>query len=606
MALLDWVKKATTKTRSNSTVAPTTPQGSGPVAANPGTTEVTERYEHRGEVGRGGMGAILRVVDRGLRRTLAMKILEPADGVTDDTRTGLFVEEAQITSQLDHPNICPIHEYGRDATGVHFFTMKLVRGKTLADIVHAPGYDASDPRSLRDALEVLKRVCDALAFAHAKGVLHRDLKPENIMVGDFGQVYLMDWGIALLLPTDPADPSERVSVSRQGASPTTAAGTIVGTLMYMPPEQARGEGVDIRTDVFGLGAILYEILTQVPPYYSPNIGDLVLMAQSAGWRSPQEMAGTQVPLPSALCVICERAMHVDPAQRYQTVSDFKAAIDEFLVGGLSFPTISVEPGHCIITEGEPGDQAYIIQRGYCRVYKHINGEQVALTDLGPGDVFGETAVFAQSPRTATIQALTDVTLQVVSAEVFEKDLGMASAMGAFVKAVAQRFVATDQKLRVVQNELNQLAFAREQAATPAPPAPAATSVPAPAPAPAAQAAVVPAAPVPAAPAVLEVAAPLALPPAPDGPSVTQPPAHWTAGAPLPPPASLLPALVPATTALLPSMTTPLALIDAVVRLQILAGVPSETGSLFVEAVCRGAQILSDERARALGPAANRS
>ncbi|MDP2340053.1 MAG: cyclic nucleotide-binding domain-containing protein [Deltaproteobacteria bacterium] len=582
MALLDWVKKAATK-KPSMTVAPQQPQGS-PQAAAPGS-EVTDRYEHRGEVGRGGMGAILKVVDRGLRRTLAMKILEPADGVTDDTRAALFVEEAQITSQLDHPNICPIHEYGRDATGVHFFTMKLVRGKTLADIVHAPGYDASDPRSVRDALDVLRRVCDALAFAHSKGVLHRDLKPENIMVGDFGQVYLMDWGIALLLPnTTATDMQDAVTVSRQGASPTTAAGTIVGTLMYMPPEQARGEAVDVRTDVFGLGAILYEILTQVPPYYSPNIGDLVLMAQGAGWRSPQEMAGTQVPLPSALCAICERAMHINPAQRYQTVSDFKAALDEFLVGGLSFPTITVQPGHCIVNEGESGDRAYIIQRGYCRVYKHIAGEQVALTDLGPGDVFGETAVFAQTPRTATIQALTDVTLQVVSGEVFEKDLGMASAMGAFVKAVAQRFVSTDQQLRTLQHEVTQAALARErmsaeaaaqaaQTATQTAMQTTATTTPTPS-----QQLAPMSMPMPMPPLPIEVM------PGDTADMSTRQPSRTLRGAP----------------AGLNASMNPFALIDAVVRLQALAEMPSETGALLIEALSRGTQILAEERAKKIG------
>ena len=557
MALLDWVKKAAIKTKTTFTVSPTAPQGE--VSQAPSSSEVTERYEHRGEVGRGGMGAILRVVDRGLRRTLAMKVLEPADGVTDDTRAALFVEEAQITSQLGHPNICPIHEYGQDATGVHFFTMKLVRGRTLADIIHAPGYDASDPRSIRDALEVLRRVCDALAFAHARGVLHRDLKPENIMVGDFGQVYLMDWGIALLMPAAAgADPAEQVTVSRQGASPTTAAGTIVGTLMYMPPEQARGDIVDFRTDVFGLGAILYEILTQVPPYYAQQIGDLVLMAQSAGWRSPQEMVGSAALLPSALCMICERAMQVNPADRYPSVLNFKSALDEFLIGGLSFPTITVAPGHCIVTEGESGDKAYIIQRGYCRVYKHVNNEQVALADLGPGDVFGETAVFAQTPRTATIQALTDVTLQVVSHEVFEKDLGMASAMGSFVKAVAQRFVSTDQQLRLLQNEVNQLALARERAAAEA----AAPQVPA--------------------------AAPLPLPP----PSRS-----------LRPLASPTPAAGPAALLPVPSSSSPnpFALIDAVVRLQALADQPSETGALLIEALVRGTQVLAEERARRSRP-----
>ncbi len=291
MALLDWITKV--RKSLDTRTMPVEPQ---PAMT---ATSVEARYDNLGEVARGGMGAILKVVDRNLLRTLAMKVLEPADGQKDDTRRAIFREEAQITGQLDHPNICPVHDFGSDGAGTDFITMKLVRGRTLADIVHADDYDPSDMRSLRDALNVFLKVCDALAFAHSKGVLHRDLKPENIMVGDFGQVYLMDWGVAKVLPDVP----EGVRVSRDGPSATDQSGSIVGTLMYMAPEQARGESgtIDVRADVFGLGAILYEILTQIPPYYATSIGDLVLMAQGAAWRPPQEVCGTDLMLPPALC-----------------------------------------------------------------------------------------------------------------------------------------------------------------------------------------------------------------------------------------------------------------------------------------------------------------
>ncbi len=440
--------RRTTDARSDAAPLPALPTPAPTAAATMG--DVTERYDNHGEIARGGMGAILKVVDRTLHRTLAMKVLEPADGQKDHARSALFLEEAQITSQLDHPNICPIQEYGRDQSDVNYFTMKLVRGRTLADVVHDKAYDPSNPQCVREALNVVVRVCDALAFAHARGVLHRDLKPENIMVGDFGQVYLMDWGVAHLLPIDDRikDP---VRVSRTG--PSVTDGAIVGTLMYMPPEQARGAAIDVRTDVFGLGAILYEVLTQVPLYYAQGVGDLVLLAQGAGWRPPQEMVGPDQPLPAALCQICERAIAPDPAERYPDVPALKAALEEFLVGGMSFPTQVFVAGSCIVNEGESGETAYIVQRGHCRIFKLINGEQVALADLGPGDVFGETAVFAETPRTATIQALTEVTVQVVNQDVFAKDLGMAAAMGAFVKALARRFVSTDKALHAARHTI---------------------------------------------------------------------------------------------------------------------------------------------------------
>lgn len=452
MALMDWVKKAARRTldnRASVVQGPTSSSASAPASEPaPSGGDVTTRFDNHGEIARGGMGAILRVTDRRLLRTLAMKVLEPEDGQKNDMRAALFLEEAQITSQLDHPNICPIQEYGSDANGTHFFTMKLVRGRTLSQMIHEPGYDPSDPRCFRPALDVLLRVCDALAFAHSRGVLHRDLKPENIMVGDFGQVYLMDWGVAQVMARDLP---EKVRVSRLGSSPSE--GAIVGTLMYMAPEQARGGEVDERTDVFGLGAILYEILTEVPPYYAQTLGDLVLLAQGGHWRGPQEMCGEKLPLPAALCAICEKAMAPAPQDRYQSVLEMKGALDEFLVGGMSFPTRTVAAGECLITEGELGDTAFIIQRGYCRVYKNINGENVAIADFGPGDVFGEAGVFADVPRTATVQALTDVTVQIVHKQAFEKDLGMASAMGVFVKALAKRFVETHSQLTALREQV---------------------------------------------------------------------------------------------------------------------------------------------------------
>jgi hypothetical protein len=162
------------------------------------------------------------------------------------------------------------------------------------------------------------------------------------------------------------------------------------------------------------------------------------------------------------------------------VTSLKAAVEEFLVGGLSFPTVNYEVGASIITEGEIGESAFIIQRGYCRVYKYVAGEMRALADLGPGDVFGETAVFADAPRMATVQAISDVTVQVVTKEVFTKDLGVASSMGAFVRTLATRFVSVDRELRSAQDQLR--AMAEAQALAPQTPPEVVSSAPPPPPA----------------------------------------------------------------------------------------------------------------------------
>src|ERR1700710_3118788 len=160
--VIDWIKRAASKRSIDnrpSLPPELTPQG--PAASG----DIVMRYANLGELARGGMGAIQKVYDREIRRELVMKVFQPADGRTDAGRVGLFVEEAQITGQLDHPNICPVHDVGADSAGTHFFTMKMVRGKTLAEIVHDVAYDPMNPRSLRDAVEVVLRVCDALAFS---------------------------------------------------------------------------------------------------------------------------------------------------------------------------------------------------------------------------------------------------------------------------------------------------------------------------------------------------------------------------------------------------------------------------------------------------------
>jgi serine/threonine protein kinase len=172
-----------------------------------------------------------------------------------------FLREAQVTGQLDHPNIVPIHELGRDAKGELYFTMKLVEGQSLRADRRRAGAD-SDRCST--CLEIFVKVCDALAFAHARGVLHCDIKSANVMVGEFGQVYLMDWGGAQLLKPGPGvDTSNWVRDSLPTAAARETQGVVFGTPAYMSPEQASAgrEPMDERSDIFSMGALLYEIMT---------------------------------------------------------------------------------------------------------------------------------------------------------------------------------------------------------------------------------------------------------------------------------------------------------------------------------------------------------
>jgi serine/threonine-protein kinase len=248
--------------------------------AMPDKAEMGDRYQLFGEIARGGMGAVLRGRDMDLGRDLAVKVLleKHADNPAVAQR---FIEEAQIGGQLQHPGVVPVYDIGHFGNRP-FFSMKLVKGLTLAAILaERADANADRPRLLNVALQVAQ----AVAYAHAKGVIHRDLKPANIMVGAFGEVQVMDWGLAKVLAEGGTADEERASQKHQPDEGTlirtarstgsagsfgtdTEAGSLLGTPAYMPPEQANGDvaNLDRRADVFGLGAILCEILTGKPPY----------------------------------------------------------------------------------------------------------------------------------------------------------------------------------------------------------------------------------------------------------------------------------------------------------------------------------------------------
>jgi tetratricopeptide (TPR) repeat protein len=241
------------------------------------------RYEIHGEIGRGGMGAVLRGHDPVLRRQLALKVLLTGrQGNADALRR--FHEEAQIGGQLQHPGLVPVYELGRDPNGRPFFAMKLVEGRTLADLLAERKIPSDDWTRF---LQIFEQICQAVGYAHARGVIHRDLKPANIMVGAFGEVQVMDWGLAKVLGAPSAveagTPAGHGTVhterSQSGGS-ESHAGSVMGTPAYMPPEQARGETdqLDARADVFGLGAILCEILTGAPPFQGKDITEVLSKA----------------------------------------------------------------------------------------------------------------------------------------------------------------------------------------------------------------------------------------------------------------------------------------------------------------------------------------
>src|SRR5262249_10873675 len=266
------------------------------------------------------------------------------------------------------------HELGVSPEGVPYFTMKLVHGLGFDKWLRARPTGTSE--RIPEGLEIFLKVCDAIAYAHDRGVIHRDLKPDNVMVGDFCQVYVMDWGLA------------RLSKARPRSGSQMAAKGPVGTPPYMSPEQARGnpEEMDERTDVFGLGAILYQIVSGQVPYGRLRDPQEILARARAGQTVSIDEALRQRPLAKRMRSIVTKASAADPGDPYQRVPEVADDVRHFLRGGLHLPSKPFAAGEVILREGEPGDEAYMITSGTCRAYRSVDGGEETLAMMSVGDV----------------------------------------------------------------------------------------------------------------------------------------------------------------------------------------------------------------------------
>jgi tRNA A-37 threonylcarbamoyl transferase component Bud32 len=294
--------------------------------------ENRERYTLTRLHAQGGLGQVWLALDGDLNRQVALKELRPERGA-DPILAARFLEEAKVTGQLEHPGIVPVYELARRSSdGQPFYTMRFIRGRTLAEA-------ASDYHRKREAgqagpldraalLNAFVGVCNAVAYAHSRGVIHRDLKPQNVVLGDFGEVIVLDWGLAKLVgrPEEAAAFSS-VALDAVEGHAATMPGQVLGTPSYMPPEQAEGAAVTHKSDVYGLGAILFEILAGRPPFEGSDTRELLRRVVVEPPARPRDVVPAT---PRALDEVCLKALAKVPADRYASAAELAGEVERFL------------------------------------------------------------------------------------------------------------------------------------------------------------------------------------------------------------------------------------------------------------------------------------
>ncbi|MFO0425629.1 MAG: protein kinase domain-containing protein [Planctomyces sp.] len=317
-----------------------------PVPTEPGVSSrrMSSEFRFIRQLGEGGLGSVWLAVDQNLNRMVAIKEMN-AEAAENPRAWQRFHREAQITGHLEHPSVVPLYQFGTDGqTGQPFYAMRFVGKRTLVHAIRDyherldAGKDVSMDQHL--LLTAFISVCQAIAYAHSRGVVHRDLKPENVALDNFGQVIVLDWGLARM-STEVEVPGGPVgsSIAGNSAFGTTLAGEVIGTPLYMAPEQAAGDldSIDERTDVYGLGAILFAMLTGAAPHQASSVRDgvpvkiqeLLRIISDNPSPSPRSIRPN---LPSGLEMICLRAMERQPHSRYQTAVELADAVQRWMAG----------------------------------------------------------------------------------------------------------------------------------------------------------------------------------------------------------------------------------------------------------------------------------
>lgn len=406
-----------------------------------------DRYHKANDVGEGGLAKVISYFDGCLNRVVATKELRE-ENLSDPDFLNAFITEARMISYLDHPGVVTIYDTYLNESQQLCYSMQLVEGQTLSDfLAYNVQPEVVNENYLFDVLNIFTKLCETLAFVHDKGAIHLDLKPENIMLGEYGEVMIMDWGNAHLYDSSLYEDYVRKHLpSDSNADIRLDSGeAIVGSPLYMSPEQTLSrEELGPASDIFSIGVVVYELLTGQRPFAAEVVTDIIEKVRTF---VPPPVHELNPDIPLRLSHIIQKMMQKAPADRYQSAHELLNEIQAAQTSGQAFPEWEIAAGHLIFQEGDPGDFTIRIKSGRVEISKDDQGSKKVLAELGPGDVIGELSVFSNIPRTATATTMEDTVVYLMrSAEVNAEMEKLSPWVSQMINALSSRFDVLNQKV----------------------------------------------------------------------------------------------------------------------------------------------------------------
>lgn len=413
-----------------------------------------ERYHAAAEIGEGGLAKVSSSFDNYLNRAIAVKELKE-ENFSDPDLLKAFITEARLISYLEHPGVVTVYDTHLTDAQEMRYTMQLVDGQTLAEFLEyhlQPG--VVNENYLFDVLSIFTKLCETLAYVHDKGVIHLDLKTENIMLGQYGEVKIMDWGNASLYDASLYQDEIRkfLGEDSEASEPLETGEAIVGTPLYMSPEQTQSRGeLGPTSDIFSMGVVVYELLTGQRPFAAQTIEEIVERVRT---YDPPPVHELNPDIPLRLSAICQKMMQKAPGDRHQSAHELLEDIQAAQTSGQAFPIWEIPAGQAIFKEGDPGDFTVRIKTGRVEISKKDEGTRKVLAELGPGDVLGELAVFSNNPRTATAITLEDTEVYIMrGTEVAAEMEKLSPWVSHMINALSDRFDTLNKRVIELEKEL---------------------------------------------------------------------------------------------------------------------------------------------------------